>query len=488
MNKRFIIKFFKYMSIFLVVNFIVSVAFVFFMFYTLVVNLYDGMNDISSEDLELYNITDQPNERIKNLAKKQNASLYVTKKNGDISYPKHLKSKNIKPIILKNINNANSIESDRGIYLVYIYDNKTKNYAIRNSDDIDANQLLDSIKTQDYNRFNYNVSDGLLTFTKNSNFRQDSSSIEAGERASMSFIKITCIFILVNIILVALTAFFISKRLTKPLSYYIDWIGNLSQGKLHQPTSKRKIKKKRKTYPELDTSLTQLNQQMLSNKIYHNQIDYYKSKWISQISHDLKSPLTTIYGYSKLIQTDESSQSYVQLIVEKSLFMSKLIDSLNTTFDAETRQMKQDKEHFPIKSTVDHITSIIGYEAISLTFNLNGKDEFYGNKLYFERLLINLINNSIEHNNENPAIDITFTLEDINLVIDYKDNGQGIAKNNIEQLIKQSYTSKLNKEQHGVGLSIIQDAVNYHNGHIELIPISKGVHFHIVLISEEDPQ
>lgn len=488
MNKRFIIKFFKYMSIFLVVNFIVSVAFVIFMFYFLFDTLYSGLNEIGPEYLEMYNIYNQPNNNLKNLAKKQNASLYITKKNGEILYPKHQKSKNIKPIILKNINDANSVESTRETYFVYIYRNNAKNYTIHNERDINSNQLLDSIKTQSYNPYYYNISNNKLTFTQNPNLRKYESSLEIEYQGRMNIFKLIGSFILVNIVLVALTAFFISKRLTKPLSYYIDWIGNLSQGKLHQPTSKRKIKKKRKTYPELDTSLTQLNQQMLSNKIYHNQIDYYKSKWISQISHDLKSPLTTIYGYSKLIQTDESSQPYVQLIVEKSLFMSKLIDSLNTTFDAETRQMKQDKEHFPIKSTVDHITSIIGYEAISLTYNLNGKDEFYGNKLYFERLLINLINNSIEHNNENPAIDITFTLEDINLVIDYKDNGQGIAKNNIEQLIKQSYTSKLNKEQHGVGLSIIQDAVNYHNGHIELVPISKGVHFHIVLISEEDPQ
>lgn len=72
-------------------------------------------------------------------------------------------------------------------------------------------------------------------------------------------------------------------------------------------------------------------------------MSYYKSKWISQISHDLKSPLTTIYGYSKLIQADEQSQSYVQLISEKATFMSDLIDSLNQTFDMETNQMKMIK-------------------------------------------------------------------------------------------------------------------------------------------------
>ena len=86
---------------------------------------------------------------------------------------------------------------------------------------------------------------------------------------------------------------------------------------------------------------------------------HYKSKWISQISHDLKSPLTTIYGYSKLIQADEQSQSYVQLISEKATFMSDLIDSLNQTFDMETNQMKHDKENFPIQSTVNRIAQIL---------------------------------------------------------------------------------------------------------------------------------
>lgn len=192
----------------------------------------------------------------------------------------------------------------------------------------------------------------------------------------------------------------------------------------------------------MDHSLTQLNQQMLSDKFYHNQINYYKTKWINQISHDLKSPLTTIYGYSKLIQTDEASQPYVQLISEKATFMSDLIDSLNQSFDLETQQMKQDKENFPIKATVERIASIIGYQQLSLSFNLGEESQFYGNKLYFERLLINLINNSIEHNDKHPNITIRFTRESNILIIDYIDDGQGLPQPNIDALIKQSYTSK----------------------------------------------
>ena len=71
------------------------------------------------------------------------------------------------------------------------------------------------------------------------------------------------------------------------------------------------------TYPELHHSLSHLTQQLLNDKFYHNQMTYYKSKWISQVSHDLKSPLTTIYGYAKLIHADSETQQYVNLITQK---------------------------------------------------------------------------------------------------------------------------------------------------------------------------
>ncbi|MGM2827089.1 histidine kinase dimerization/phospho-acceptor domain-containing protein, partial [Bacillus cereus group sp. Bce006] len=134
----------------------------------------------------------------------------------------------------------------------------------------------------------------------------------------------------------------------------------------HQPTTKGNIKKYSKTFPELHTSLTTLNQQLLQDKIYQNQIHYYKSKWISQISHDLKSPLTSIYGYSKIIEVNQSNQKYLALISEKAKYMEELIQSLNKDFDNETKQMKNDKESFPIQSTVEKFVQTIGYENIEL--------------------------------------------------------------------------------------------------------------------------
>lgn len=82
--------------------------------------------------------------------------------------------------------------------------------------------------------------------------------------------------------------------------------------------------------------------------------------------------------------------------------MEELIQTLNKDFDNETNQMKNDKESFPIQSTVEKFVQTIGYENIELAFLFDYDESFYGNKLYFERTLINLIENSIEHNNRNP--------------------------------------------------------------------------------------
>ena len=59
--------------------------------------------------------------------------------------------------------------------------------------------------------------------------------------------------------------------------------------------------------------------------------------------------------------------------------------------------MKHDKENFPIQSTVNRIAQIIGYQSLTCDFHFEDGSTFYGNKLSRD-CLINLINNSIDHN------------------------------------------------------------------------------------------
>ena len=123
---------------------------------------------------------------------------------------------------------------------------------ITNSDEIKTSQLLDSLSSLDFNHYNYSISNNELQFVKNPGQRTilwNDNFGEAFNDSKNTYILLFITFIMANVILVALTAMLISKRLTRPLSFYIDWIGNLSLGKLHRPTSKRKRFKNRRTYP-----------------------------------------------------------------------------------------------------------------------------------------------------------------------------------------------------------------------------------------------
>ncbi|WP_181299913.1 histidine kinase dimerization/phospho-acceptor domain-containing protein, partial [Staphylococcus pasteuri] len=326
-------------------------------------------SDIKSIDPDYFlsnKIKDIPYTHLNNLAKKENAELYVTNHKGDILYPKNFNKKNVKSLILNNINYANAIPTSKEEknYIVYIYKNNHQS-SVKNAKHIKTHQLLQSITTHDYNKYNYNYQNNKIGFYKNSNQNPISSKSFSQNDIANKLIdipKILIIALIINVVLALITSYLVSRRLTKPLGYYIDWIGNLSKEKLHQPNTKGNIKKYSKTYPELHTSLTLLNQQLLQDKMYQNQINYYKSKWISQISHDLKSPLTSIYGYSKIIEVDDSNKKYLNLISEKAKYMEDLIQSLNKDFDKETNQMKHDKESFPIQYTVEKFVSSIGYD------------------------------------------------------------------------------------------------------------------------------
>lgn len=488
MNKRFILKFFKYLTIFLTLTIIIAMVSILLIMNFTLKHLYTDLRSIEPDFFTFTQSVDKPSQYIQTLSKKEDANIYFTNKNGNILYPNHLKNKNIKPIILKNINKSNAVPTykDERTYFIYIYKNHKKTY-VTNSNQINSHQLLQSITTHDYNKYEYNYNNEKLSFRYNSNQRAilDKTQINNDPHDRMSEIPIILFSaLIINVVLALITSYLVSRRLTKPLGYYIDWIGNLSKEKLHQPNTKGNIKKYSKTYPELHKSLTSLNQQLLQDKIYQNQINYYKSKWISQISHDLKSPLTSIYGYSKIIEVDDSNKKYLNLISEKAKYMEDLIQSLNKDFDNETNQMKHDKEGFPIQYTVEKFVSSIGYDNIELSFLFDQEETFYGNKLYFERCLINLIENSIEHNNLNPKINILFDKIENTLLIDYKDNGQGLPSNK-NDIFKPGYSTKAtNKVNHGLGLTIIKETIDYHNGSIHIIPTTNGVHFKIKLISQ----
>ncbi|MDT3994432.1 ATP-binding protein, partial [Mammaliicoccus fleurettii] len=65
-----------------------------------------------------------------------------------------------------------------------------------------------------------------------------------------------------------------------------------------------------------------------------------------------------------------------------------------------------------------------------------------------------------------------------------KDDGKGISKSTEKNMLYSNYTTKDNKEGHGIGCTIIMDCITFHNGAFKIMPTKKGVHFRIILDKE----
>ncbi|WP_193018712.1 MULTISPECIES: HAMP domain-containing sensor histidine kinase [Staphylococcaceae] len=485
MHKRFTIKFVKYIFIFFIITMFLTGLSIYIFFSSILKDTYSSLKDIDESYISLNLKKNNNNFTLsKDLQRKlysSDAKIYILDDKDKVLYPKN--TKGFKSLVISNIQSSFSIPYEYNNKVVIIYPDNNK-INISNSDEIDTGKLIDSIYIKNFNKYQYLIKDEHLLFFENKAYKpfQNYSDTDLfGDNVYSFLFKVFISLILINLFMVIFLATIISKKLSKPLFFYTEWIENLSKGRLFKPSSKFNNKKNTNLYKELNFSVQELNNQLIKNKLYNNQLKYYRNKWISQISHDLKSPLTSIFGYSRLLSIDKKNAfEYAELISNKADYMANLIQSLNKNFEIETEQMKINKEKFNISSCIYEIINSLKYKKILIT-DLLDEENFYGNKLFFQRMFTNLIENSIDHNSIHPNIDILLYNTDDTLIIEYKDNGMGIKENEIIKSLNFGHTSKSNSSNHGIGFTVILDAIKYHSGVFEPLTTNQGVHFIIKL-------
>jgi signal transduction histidine kinase len=203
---------------------------------------------------------------------------------------------------------------------------------------------------------------------------------------------------------------------------------------------------------------------------------------ISNISHDLRTPLTAIKGYVEglvdgVAMTPQMKERYLKTIYNKAIDMDRLIDEL-------TLYAKIDTNRIPYKFEKVSLTEFFDDCADSLSVELKVKNIQFGyyNTIkedvwivadieQLSRIVNNIVNNSVKYMN-NPEGKITLTLLDEGdfVRIELKDNGQGISKNDLPHIFERFYRSDASRNSatggSGIGLAIVKKIVEDHGGRI----------------------
>lgn len=205
-------------------------------------------------------------------------------------------------------------------------------------------------------------------------------------------------------------------------------------------------------------------------------------RFISNISHDLRSPLNVIMSIYQILEAmkaenmDAKEKEYLNMLKRNSYKMLKLIDNLIDVSKLDRNYFNINKKNIEIVSFLENtIASIDKYakqKDITLVFDTNKEECIIAvDPDAFDRIFINLLSNAIKFSNSGECIYITLMVDDKNVKVSVVDNGIGIAKEDQENIFNrfnQTTKAKTEYKGSGIGLDLVKSLVNLHGGMITL--------------------
>lgn len=206
-----------------------------------------------------------------------------------------------------------------------------------------------------------------------------------------------------------------------------------------------------------------------------------KNMMLSDIAHDLRTPITTIAGYSKalndgMVTSEEKQKEYLEAIENKSERISDLITLLFEYIRLDSDNVSLKKEEVDITELLRENAALLyaDVEEKGMTFEIDIPEEpcmVSLDYLQFSRVITNLINNALKHNEAGTEIELKMVLQKDEIEIAISDNGTMIAPLLVENIFDPFVVADASRESKGgsgLGLSIAKKIVEMHGGIIEL--------------------
>lgn len=268
-------------------------------------------------------------------------------------------------------------------------------------------------------------------------------------------------FILIFLFFVCMVlSYFLTKRLVAPieqLASHLDTIDSVT------------------AYKELTPFITTIQKQ------HEDIIKSAKTRqeFTANVSHELKTPLTSISGYSELIEngmvTEEDIVRFAGEIHHNSNRLLTLINDIIRLSELDVTDMESQFETLDLYPIAKHCVDLLQVNAENhdITMEITGGEcEIYANKEMMEELIYNLCDNAIRYNNKGGKVTLFVGVENGKGVLSVKDTGIGIPEEHQERIFERFYRVDKSRSKltggTGLGLAIVKHIVVQHKGKIEL--------------------
>lgn len=204
-----------------------------------------------------------------------------------------------------------------------------------------------------------------------------------------------------------------------------------------------------------------------------------RQEFTANVSHELKTPLTSISGYSELIETGMATEVDVHhFATEIHKNSNRLLTLINDIIRLSELDVSEDaplmeKINLAVIARTATDMLAINAEKNSVTLSYDGSHGYiYANKMMMEELVYNLTDNAIRYNNKNGSVDVTVKTVDDKVILRVKDTGIGIPKEHQERIFERFYRVDKSRSKStggtGLGLAIVKHIVARNNAQLDM--------------------
>ncbi|MBU0468219.1 MAG: cell wall metabolism sensor histidine kinase WalK [Candidatus Omnitrophica bacterium] len=293
-------------------------------------------------------------------------------------------------------------------------------------------------------------------------------------------------------ILMIFVGYYISRSITNPISEMKTIAQRISSGDFSQ---KIKVRSKDEL-GSLANSLNKMAEDLQAQIESLKKMDKVRTDFVANVSHELKTPLTSIKGFVETLQDgalddQENAQKFLGIIRKHADYLTNIVDDLLTLSEAERGLDRLQRTTFDLKDLLDEIVLGFGHafkeKKLNMDFEIKGKDfKIAADRGKINQVFVNIIDNATKYTDKNGRIKLLISNKDNKISVLIEDNGVGIPPKDISRVFERFYRVDKARSREvggtGLGLAIVKHIVSLHNGEVSIDSVvKKGTKVSVVL-------
>ena len=305
---------------------------------------------------------------------------------------------------------------------------------------------------------------------------------------------------LITILIGSIAVYFFARRFTQPILE----LNHIAQNMSKLDFSNKYVSSSQDELGELGNSINSLSDQLdksilelqaanlqLQKEIeQERRIDEMRKQFISNVSHELKTPLALIQGYAEglklnVVEDEVNKNFYCDVITDEAAKMNKMVRELLDLSQIEAGYFPLDREFFNVSSLVQDVLNkyelILNEETISVTVNSVANTIVDADRYRIEQVLVNYLNNAIDNINDCKQIRVNVETVESKVRITVFNSGPPIPDESLNKIFTSFY--KVDKARTrayggtGLGLSIVRAIMEVHQNNYGVHNMPDGVEF-----------